>query len=120
MGYMRHHAIIVTSWNAALLLKARHEAKRIFTGSVSEIYPGVTNTEDSFFVPPDGSKEGWDESNQGNKERDEFISWLASQRYEDDSSPLAWVEVQYGDGDLLTAVIRDSDAAQRMQGLNAD
>lgn len=108
MGYMRHHVIIITSWNQDLLKKAHLKAKEIFP-IVSEIYEGVINNYKSFFIPPDGSKEGWNESNEGDKNRQNFVEWLDAQRYSDNSTSLDWVEVQYGDDERETKIVRHSD-----------
>jgi hypothetical protein len=61
MGYMRHHAIIVTSWKRELLEQAHARAVELGM-SVSEVTGEVTNSYRSFLVAPDGSKEGWDTS----------------------------------------------------------
>lgn len=58
---------------------------------------------------PDGSKEGWEHSDVGDKARDSYTDWLKAQAYEDGSSPLQWVEVQYGDDNGETKIIRHSD-----------
>jgi hypothetical protein len=63
----------------------------------------------SFAVLPDGSKEGWDTSNQGDEIRSKFLDWMRQQEYEDGSSPLSWAELQYGDDDNDTKVIAYSD-----------
>lgn len=109
---MRHHSIVVSSWNAVLIKEAYVKAEEIFPW-VSPISPGTTNGYHSFFIPPDGSKEGWDESVKGDKQRDAFIDWLNGYAYEDGSSPFGWVEVQFDDDDLITKVIRDSDDVYR-------
>ena len=44
-------------------------------------------------VPPDGSKEGWDESNEGDKRRDALFEYMATLKMID------YVEVAFG-GDL--------------------
>ena len=112
MGYMCHNAIIVTSWNKDLLEQAH--AKAIDLGmSVSEITAEVTNRYRSFLVAPDGSKEGWDTSDLGDSRRDELVAWMDDQRYEDDSTSLGWVEVQFADENLETRIVRDSDARAR-------
>ena len=64
----------------------------------------------SFFIPPDGSKEGWDDSEEGDKSRDRFVGWLRSVR---EKYGLSWVEVQYGDNDYITKILRDSDEEYR-------
>lgn len=108
MGYMRHHAIIVTSWNEKAIEQAHQRARDLFP-FVTEITPPSINNYRTFLVPPDGSKEGWDESDAGNTRRALFIEWLDAQRHDDNSTPLRWVEVQYGDDERKTIVTRHSD-----------
>lgn len=112
MGYMRHHAIVVTS-SAPELLKAAH-AKAVELGmSVTNLTAEVTNGYRSFLVAPDGSNEGWRESDAGDARRDQFTAWLDEQRYDDDSTSLGWVEVQFNDDEHETAIVRDSDEHSR-------
>lgn len=110
MGYMRHHAIVVTSWNQEAFMAARAEAKRIFS-SAQVTNPAQTevNAYWSFMVGPDGSKEGWADSDVGDTRRDKFIEYLVTTRYEDGSGLLDWVEVQYGDDNRQTLIARNSD-----------
>lgn len=108
MGYVRHHAIIVTSWNCELLWEAFEKAKSIFP-ELSSMIESEINRYTSFFIPPDGSKEGWDKSDEGDSRRKDFINWLNKQRYEDGSTALDWLEVQYGDDEGESKVIRHSD-----------
>lgn len=109
MGYMRHHAILVTSYKDERINAAREKALS-FGLACSEIIPSRTNVYFSFFVAPDGSKEGWPDSDEGDAKRDLFINWLNSYRFSDGSSPLDWVEVQYGDEGGEQEVLRsDSD-----------
>jgi hypothetical protein len=96
MGYMRHHAIVVTSWSEAAIRQAHATASRIFPW-VSPLSPEVVNGYRSFFVPPDGSKEGWDESDAGDRRRAEFKAWIREQDFDDGSNYLAWFEVGFGE-----------------------
>ena len=50
----------------------------------------------TFLVIPDGSKEGWDESDFTDSLRQRFIARLEKDNYED-SSPWAWVEIGWGE-----------------------
>ena len=104
---MRHHAIVVTSYEREALELAHETASDIFGGAVSAIVDSPINGYASFFVPPDGSKEGWEVSNDGNCYRDRLIAWLEPLR------GLDWVEVQYGDDGHVTMVCRDSDSGMR-------
>lgn len=98
MGYMCHHAIVVTSFHEIKIHKAYEVAVNLGLG------PFLTNKLQtpvngfwSFFVGPDGSKEGWPESKDGDRKRYEFIKWLNEERYEDGSTPYDWAVIQYGD-----------------------
>ena len=108
MGWIRHHAIIVTSGDESALIKAHQVAVQCGFEEiqVSNIVEGVINGYFSFFVGPDGSKEGWDASDIGNERRDNFIVWLREQRH------LDWVEVQYGDDYKETIIVRHRDEMQ--------
>lgn len=115
MGYMRHHAIVVTGILRDLTLSsfpriedAHAEALELFP-RVSPIVESEINGYGSFFIPPDGSKEGWAESSAGDGKRARFRVWLYSKEYEDGSSPFKWVEVQYGDDERETVVTAHSD-----------
>lgn len=108
MGYMRHHAIIVTCGYDDWIGKAHKKATQIFV-EVSGILKSSINGYESFFIPPDGSKEGWEESEIGDTQRKEYVKWLIAQKYDDGSSPLKWVEVQYGDDEGETIITQHSD-----------
>jgi len=107
MGYMRAHAIVVDSWNPEPIAKAHAKATEFFPW-VSPLSPKVTNGHQSFFIPPDGSKEGWAESDLGDDRRKAFKRWLREQAYEDGSTSLRWVEVQFAD-DENESVVLDHD-----------
>lgn len=99
MGYMCHHTIIVTTYRQTYILSAHNAAKELFGVLVSGIVESVMNGYYSFFIAPDGSKEGWDESDEYDKKRGQFIEWLDGFQFEDGSSPFKWFEAQYGDDD---------------------
>lgn len=119
MGYMRHHAIIVTTYSRKLAQDAYLKAisihekyeKTLYSGPapksgllttlVSALHESPVNGYFSFCIYPDGSKEGpqWVESKAGDELRDEFIAWLESQRHEDGSSSYDYAYVRFGDAD---------------------
>lgn len=105
MGYIRHNAIVVTSWSAAAIDAAASRAREI---GLTVLGPSesVVNGYRTLLVCPDGSKEGWEDSNLGDKRRDAFSSWLYSHRHSDESSPFEWVEIHYGSDDGLANVER--------------
>lgn len=93
MGYMRHHAIIVTGWKDETIEVAHAKAKEIFGDSVTEILPNAINGYRTLFIGPDGSKEWWADSDQGDKRREEFKAWIK----ENYKMWLEAAEVQYYD-----------------------
>jgi hypothetical protein len=96
MGYIKHHAIIVTSWGD--YIKQAHEAAiDIFGETVSGIVSSQMNATESFFIAPDGSKENWEESNIGNERRQKFIDWVESRNDKDGGNAVSYCEVFYGD-----------------------
>ena len=108
MGYMRHHAIVVTCSYGDHLKKAHAEATRLDMRP-SPVIDSHINGEQSFLVPPDGSKEGWGESSDGDERRNTFVEYMNRQRYGDGSGPLDWAEVMYGDDNGECDVVRHGD-----------
>lgn len=103
MGTMRHNAIVVTSWKAEAIDAAAAEARRIGL-TVLGPSPAALNGYRTLLICPDGSNEGWEESNCGDELRKRFREWTRTLRYEDGSSPLEWCEVTYGNDDYDAAV----------------
>jgi len=107
MGYIKHHTIIVTSWNREHISKTIEEAKKIFSSYekgaeklISEPIEYIVNDGLSFFIAPDGSKEGWAVSENLDKARKDFLDWLAKSDFYCD-----YVEVAFGgddDNDRIT------------------
>jgi hypothetical protein len=81
---------------------------------VSGIVPAIANGYGSFLVAPDGSKEGWDESANGDLLRDRIVAYLETCRHGDGSTSFDYVEVQFGDDNWETKIVRDSDEARRV------
>jgi hypothetical protein len=122
MGYDRHHAIVVTTFSDGYAARAFDRARELFAPvgcPVSAPVLSGVNHWLTLFIGPDGSKEGWDASDAGDRARDAFVGWLEGERYEDGSSLYAWVEVQYGDERRETKIVRDSDAASRAAAARA-
>ncbi len=100
MGTINHNAIIATTWQKDLMDKAKK-----WIESLNEEECGLFVFNDNVFansystiaMTTDGSKEGWEESNRGDKLRKKFIELLESKKYEDGSSGWSYIEVGYGE-----------------------
>ncbi len=116
MGYTKHNTIVVTCWDETDLKEARKQAVKIFNecfkgeamgdkfGSrlVSNIIKGLANAQDSFFIAPDGSKEGWQTSHSGDEARKQFCDWL-------DDKPdnyCDYVEIKFGGDTQASSLVR--------------
>lgn len=91
MGYMRHHAIVVTAFDDRI--KDAHDKAISIIGNelVSEIIDSPVNGYRNFFVCSDGSKEFWSDSDEYEKRRLEFIKWIKDKYW------YTWALIQYGD-----------------------
>lgn len=98
MSWTKHNAIIVTAGEGSkdYAKMAHDKAKEIFGKAVTEIIVSDINYYRTFFIGPDGSKEGWEESDAGDEKRIEFLKYIRTLKYEDRSSPVSYVEVCYG------------------------
>src|SRR5687768_487246 len=86
MGYDRHHAIAVTSYNEAGIDRAYEVAVRIFRAEdarlgfgldvVTPVMTSPSNGWYTFFVGPDGGKQSGPASRLGDDRRAEFRAWL--------------------------------------------
>jgi hypothetical protein len=97
MGTINHNAIIATTWSSniadefAKWLASNLPAHRFIRTEI------MINNFQSFVLPPDGSKEGFEDSNTGDVLRQKTIERLQQDCYEDGSSPWKWVEVSFGE-----------------------
>jgi hypothetical protein len=89
MGYVAHHAIVVSSWKAEHIGIAHSVAEGLGM-LVSPIRADEFGTH-HFAVFPDGSKEGWEGSDVGDQRRHMLIEGLR-----DPALFVEWAEVMYG------------------------
>jgi hypothetical protein len=112
VGYMCHNAVIVTGWREEDMISAHDHASKLANEHgacwVSPLSPQLTNGYQSFFVAPDGSKEGWAESKNGDAVRHGLIEWLQAHRYSDGSSSMNWVEIQFADDGGDNRILRQA------------
>jgi hypothetical protein len=103
MGMICHNAIVVTSWDVERLNKALNQALELKM-TASDIVHSPTNGYCSFFVAPDGSKEGWETSDEGDQKRAAFYEFLKKE-----CVGVVWAGVRYGNDSLdMAAYIEDS------------
>ena len=77
MGYIKHNAMVLTSWEGGHIQQAHKAANEILGDEiVSDLVGPLANGQRSFFIAPDGSKEGWQESDDYDSKRNAFIAWL--------------------------------------------
>src|SRR5215831_12078344 len=104
MGYIAHDAVIVTVSDYVYREEMDPRPKlEAFRASLPDewrplvIGPvhSLTNGYDTYVFLPDGSKEGWDTSDEGDRYRARFLDIFTS-RYEDGSSPFDYVALTYG------------------------
>ncbi len=104
MGYIKHHTIVVTS-SGEFTNNAHNKAKEIFGHLCSVIIYSKCNFYSSFFIAPDGSKEGWDQSDLYDLKRKEFINWINEQAYEDGSNAISFAELFYGEDNGYSEIV---------------
>ena len=110
MRNIRHHALIVTCNDRKVLESIRMKALELYklhmeasSGHllVSEIKDSIVNHYASFFIIPDGSKEGYDASEDGDIIRAKLIDFITpltiSEGYH-----LSYGEISYGADDGKT------------------
>ena len=93
MGYIRHHAMIITDCDLERI-KDIHRFAELCNLNPTPIMESPVNGYETFFIPPDGSKEGWEPSNEGDEERKRFKQFIRKRHPYCD-----WTEISYGGDD---------------------
>jgi hypothetical protein len=100
MGTIQNDVIIVTGYDQ-YIENANQKARDIFNvpaldyvskDLVTPIVWHITNQDGTFMVAPDGSKKGWDLSDEFDNRRREYVQWLKK-----NPSGIEWVHVTYGE-----------------------
>ena len=107
MGYIAHTPMIVIGFQEKAVREARAVARDIFDGvaPVSEILVSPVNDCFSFMVGPDGSKEGWLHSDEGDAARRRFAAWVSRARAES-----KWLDL------IEVSLPEDQDPSARLIG----
>jgi len=105
MGYIKHHAMVITGYGEDDISEA-HRFAYLCELNPSSIIDSPTNGFKTFFIPPDGSKEGWDASGIGDENRARFKKFLRRRKIY-----LDWAEIAYGGDDGECSVEDDCTKA---------
>lgn len=111
MGYIAHNAIVVTCWSDETIEAAADYARGLgfeVAGPTADKCNGYR----SILLAPDGSKEGWQTSEYGDKRRDAFVAWMKQQT----DHYFEWVEVRYGNDDETATLVRHEWSALKEAG----
>lgn len=102
MGYIAHHAIVVTSGSTERIAAARSKAIELGLEATNTVV-SRTNGYVSFCITPDGSKEGWDASANAEEARAAWIEWVRGQHI----SYISWALIRFGGDDPQYACLED-------------
>jgi hypothetical protein len=98
MGYIKHNAIVVTCWNSEKMVALGDHARELGM-QVLGPSPALMNGYRSILICPDGSKEGWADSEQGDARRAALRTRLVAEE------SLEWCEVSYGHDDGTAEIV---------------
>ena len=93
MGVIMHDAVIVTAFRKQDA-DAAHAMAVEFAVPVTPIVQSPVNDYYTFLICPDGSKEGWEDSEEGERRRAAWFKWSREHK---DATFLSVVHVRYGD-----------------------
>lgn len=98
MGVENNNAIIATTRNSEEVARIKEWVEGL--ESMKDLFlfgsPQINNKTTVVMVP-DGSKEGWTESDAGDNLRSLFIKEIEKANYENGSNPWDFIEVGYGE-----------------------
>jgi len=104
MGYIRHHALVITAWQKAIAEEIHSTAIEIFGEELSQlISPLVSSLEHdyhSFFIAPDGGREWRETSEKTEVARGKFMQYLRD--YDDPN--MYWMLITYADENGITRI----------------
>lgn len=113
MGYIKHDAIVVTAGEKEQITAARKLALKLEL-EITDTVCTRSNGYYSFLIVPDGSKEGWEVSNEKNAAR---AKWIAAARNcrslpwdHKDHFRVDWIAVRFGGDDEMGYATDHCDA----------
>lgn len=109
MSNIKHNSIIFLSWREEDVKEVIEEAVKVYekhkdgsSSLISGLIPTITNSGLSFFIAPDGSKEGWDTSKCIDNAREELLDWLKG----NSDNHTDYIEVRFGGDDEHESIVR--------------
>ena len=94
-GYILE-TIVVSSWNSEAMLNAWWKAKELIGERfVTPIYLATCNGFETFFIVPEGSREGWEDHINYCDKRKQLMEWLKKHEYEDGSNVYYYFKARY-------------------------
>lgn len=114
MGRIKHNAIIVTCGQDIVSI-VWDKANEVFESKVTNIVSGVSNDYFSFLIVPDGSKEGWNNSDKWDSKRDYYFKWLEEYELTDSNlkgiigTYVDCIEVYFGGDDEIAHIVRTNN-----------
>lgn len=114
MRNIRHHSIIVTVNDKGTLEELRKKISEVYVKNmeakngfllISPTIPSLINNFFSFFIAPDGSKEGYDASDDADRVRKLVIELLKKYQPKDSNVIVNFVELSYGDDNEASKVL---------------
>ena len=99
MGIINHNAIIATTWDNKEIKRLKKWIGKLERNDQFHFILGqaFTNSYQTIVLVPDGSKEGWDESERWDNIREKFIKELDKGAYDDGSNSWDYVEIGFGE-----------------------
>ncbi len=114
MRNIRHHSIIVTVNDKATIEDLRKKINEVYTKNMeakngfqllSPTIPSLINNFFSFFIAPDGSKEGYDASDDADRVRKLVLEMLRNYKPKEDTVIVQFVELFYGDENEPSSIL---------------
>ena len=104
MGHITHTVIVVTSWDETAV-KGLYDVCLLNQTNVSEPKMSRVNGYWTFVMIPSGSKSGYPDAREADRERAFLKDLLRTYRDTDESTPMEWFECAYGSDDKRALVV---------------
>ena len=97
MGYIKHHAIAISSFDKKRIDKVHAYALELFPTLTTPLMSSIVNNIETFFVAPDGSNEDCPDSDEHDDKRFLFIKYIESLAHSDGSNNVKYCEFYFAE-----------------------